>query len=608
MPQAASAPVPSSVRIAAIDVGSNSVHMVVAQIDSDGGITTLYRLKEMVGLGRISFPNKELSAEAMDRAIQSLGRMKTAAQQRQCEKVIAAATSAIREAANGGELIRRIRDELKLNVKVVSAREEARLIYLGVRGALDLGRKPHLMIDIGGGSVEFIVGDEHETKLLESRKLGAARMSATFVKSDPISKDDLKKLREHYDEQLVPLAARVHALKPVKCVGTSGTIENIATLCGGEGSRVIDAAKLFKLEDKLIKSTSEERSRIRGLDEQRNQQILAGVVLVASFMKRLDVKKIELCGSALREGILADYLARHKPDMTIRREVPDPRRRSVLDLARRCNWWEQHSVQTAKLLLKMFDDLKPLHKMSDHDRELLEYAAWLHDIGWHIGNTQHHKHSAYLIEHGRLQGFSAEEVDTLAALARFHRKALPNQKKHGSFAKLKPADRKLVEMGSALLRIADGLDRSHASAVTKLDCTIGKNGVTVEIKSPVDIQLEMWTAPGETPGVRKGLRADGRVCQRPMTTGVSEAFTLGRPKQDNDPKAICRLCLRYGRYRRQSRRTHRGKRCSRCDGAACRLGIRDRSPRPASTTGERYGRRRPGHKASRHKRANHRCC
>ncbi|MGC4032244.1 MAG: Ppx/GppA phosphatase family protein [Tepidisphaeraceae bacterium] len=392
MPSTAASSGQASFRVAAIDVGSNSVHMVVAQIDGDGGVTTLYRLKEMVGLGRISFPNKELSAEAMERAIQSLGRMKQAAQQRQCEKIIAVATSATREAANGGELIRRIRDELKLNVKVVSAREEARLIYLGVRGALDLGKKPHLMIDIGGGSVEFIVGDDHEAKLLESRKLGAARMSATFVKSDPISKADLKTLRDHYDEHLLPLAARVHALRPIKCIGTSGTLENIASLCGGEGNRVIEAAKLLKLEERLIKTNSEDRAHIRGLDDQRKEQIVAGVVLVASFMKRLDVKKIELCGAALREGILADYFARHKPDMVIRREVPDPRRRSVLDLARRCNWWEQHSTQTAKLLLRLFDDLKPLHKMGDRERELLEYAAWLHDIGWHIGNTRHHKH------------------------------------------------------------------------------------------------------------------------------------------------------------------------------------------------------------------------
>ncbi|MDB5328520.1 MAG: Ppx/GppA phosphatase [Phycisphaerales bacterium] len=496
-------PVQDSFRIAAIDVGSNSVHMIVAQIDSDGGVTTLWRMKEMVGLGRICFPAKELSREAMDRAIASLGRMKIAAQQRQAEKIVAVATSAIREAANGGELIRRIKDELKLTVRVVSAREEARLIYLGVRGALDLGKKPHLMIDIGGGSVEFIVGDDKEVKLLDSRKLGAARMSAMFVNSDPISKNDLHNLREHYDEHLVPLAARVHALKPVKCLGTSGTLENIATLSGGDGARIIERNKLLKLEERIIKTSAVDRGHIKGLDDQRKEQITAGVVLVASFMKRLDIKQIELCGAALREGILADYLSRHKPDMTIRREVPDPRRRSVLDLARRCNWWEAHSQQTAKLLLRMFDDLKPLHKLGDRERELFEYAAWLHDIGWHIGNTRHHKHSAYLIRHGRLKGFTAEEVRLVAALTRFHRKAMPDKKKHDEVRALKPADRRVLEVGAALLRLADSLDRSHASAVTALDVAIGKSAVLVAVKSPVDIQLELWAARDKRSGFEK---------------------------------------------------------------------------------------------------------
>ena len=491
---AETAPLSDSFRIAAIDVGSNSVHMVVAQIDADGGVTTLYRMKEMVGLGRISFPNNGLSTEAMDRAVASLGRMKVAAGQRQAEKIVAVATSAIREAANGGELIRRIRDELKLTVRVVSAREEARLIYLGVRGALDLGDKPHLMLDIGGGSVEFIVGDEKEARLLESRKLGAARMSATFVHSDPISENDLATLRAHYDEQLVALATRVHALKPARCLGTSGTLENIAALCAdGAHGGVIDRNKLLKLEERLIKSDAAERGRIRGLDDQRKEQIVAGVVLVASFMKRLDVKRIELCGAALREGILADYLSRHKPDLTIRREVPDPRRRSVLDLARRSNWHETHGTQVAKLLLKLFDDLRPLHKLGDRDRELLEYGAWLHDIGWHIGSRDHHLHSAYLIKHGDLQGFTKEEVRTLAALTRFHRKAPPD-KSFKSFRKLTAHDQRAVQVGTALLRLADGLDRSHASAVTDLVAAIGKHRVTVTATSPVDVQLELWAA------------------------------------------------------------------------------------------------------------------
>ncbi len=482
-----------SLRLAAIDVGSNSVHMIVAQADSDGAVTTLWRVKEMVGLGRISFPSRSLSKEAMARAIASLARMKQAARQRQAEKIVAVATSAIREADNGGDLIEQIKRELKLSVKIVSAREEARLIYLGVRSAIDLSDQPHLIIDIGGGSVEFIVGDAHEAKLLESRKLGAARMSAQLVNSDPISKSDLTKLRDRYQKELEPLVAKIKSLHPVRCLGSSGTLENIASLSGGDSSE-IERSKLAKLEAKLLKTTTEERSRIRGLDDQRKDQIIAGVVLVGMLMDMLEIDRIHLCGAALREGILADYLARHSPDMQIRRDVPDPRRRSVLDLARRCNWYESHSLQVARMTLTLFDDLKPLHGLGDHERELIEYAAMLHDIGWHIDGKRHHRHGQYLILNGALKNFDPEEIKVIAKITRFHRKAMPNPKKHALYASLSPHDRKTIRVGAALLRLADGLDRSHASAVQKVRCTIDKNAVTIAIQSPVDIQLELWAA------------------------------------------------------------------------------------------------------------------
>jgi exopolyphosphatase/guanosine-5'-triphosphate,3'-diphosphate pyrophosphatase len=187
-------PTREGLRLAAIDIGSNSVHMVVAQVDADGGVTTLWRMTEMVGLGRISFPSRRLTKDAMDRALMALGRFKQAAQQRQAEKVIAVATSAIREAENGGDFIERAKRELGLYVRVVSARDEARLIYLAVRHSCNLKDQPHLIVDIGGGSVEFIVGDERKAAMLESRKLGAARMSAKYVHSDPISDDDKKAL------------------------------------------------------------------------------------------------------------------------------------------------------------------------------------------------------------------------------------------------------------------------------------------------------------------------------------------------------------------------------------------------------------------------------
>ena len=495
-------------RLAAIDVGSNSLHMVVAQADPDGSITTLWRMKEMVGLGRISFPSRRLSADAMDRAIATLRRFQQAARARGCEKVLAVATSAVREAENGGDFLRRCRRQLGMTIKVVSARDEARLIYLGARHAVDLGTRPHFILDVGGGSVEFIVADNARPILLESRKLGAARMTAKFVNSDPISPADLKALSAHYEKELAPICESILALKPVAGIGTSGTLENLAAMCAASERKdnaaagVIDRDALSRLLTRLIESRSKDRATMPGLDDQRKDQIIAGALLVSELLRRLNMSEIRLCKSALREGILLEYLSRHLPELSIRRDVPDPRRRSALDLARRCDWHQSHSEQVARLCLELFDATRPLHGLSTEQRELIEYGAMLHDIGWHIARERHHKHAMYLILNGNLKNFTREEVRIIANIARYHRKARPTAK-HKAFARLSAEGRRVVRIGAALLRIADGLDRSHSGVVTGLTCRIDRKRVEVTLKARGDAELELWGARS-----KRGLFAD----------------------------------------------------------------------------------------------------
>ena len=264
----------------------------------------------------------------------------------------------------------------------------------------------------------------------------------------------------HYDTELTPICRAIENLKPIKAIGTSGTLENIAAMCGSEPSRngnehlaVIERGGLEKLVDDLRDSRAKDRAKIHGLDDQRRDQIVAGALLVEELFNRLHLKRIHICPAALREGILLDYLSRHLPDLAIRREVPDARRRSVLDLARRCDWHRTHAEQVAGICLSFFDELKPLHGMGNHERELIEYGALLHDIGWHIGRDSHHKHSMYLILHGDLKNFSAEEISIIAHIARYHRKANP-KKKHDTYAKLSPrqADRRCRGCPSAAFR------------------------------------------------------------------------------------------------------------------------------------------------------------
>lgn len=490
-----------ALRIAAIDVGSNSIHMVIAQADADGGLTTLWRQKEMVGLGRMSFPSHKLSQLAMDRAVEALRRFQLEARRRNCEKILAVATSAVREAENGGDFIERARGELGLHVRVVSAKDEARLIYHGVRHAIDLKGGPHLLIDIGGGSVEFVVGDAERTLLLESRKMGAARMTARYVKSDPISPEDRRALLNYYDRELSPLVEVIRELRPVRVIGTSGTMENLCAMSGGlrEGAGAHGPAGTIRREafaelvERLLQLTSEQRGEIRGLDDQRKEQVIAGALLVRELFTRLDLKEITLCRSALREGMLVEYLSRHIPDLQIRREVPDPRRRSVLDLARRCDWKQQHAEQVARLCASLFDQLRPLHGLGREWRELIEYAAMLHDIGFHVGRDKHHLHSMYLILHGDLKDFTRDEVRIIANIARYHRKAFPS-KEHAAYARLPKDARRVVKVGAALLRLADGLDRSNCAAVGGVRARVMRKGVRLKVEGRMDTELEIWSA------------------------------------------------------------------------------------------------------------------
>ena len=494
------AQIDQELRLAAIDVGSNSLHMVIAQIDADGGATNLWRMKEMVGLGRNSFPSHRLSPEAMDRALMTLQRFGQTALRRGCEKVVAVATSAVREAENGGDFIERARREAGVNVRVVSAREEARLIYIGVRHVMDFSGGPHLIIDIGGGSVELIVADRKEPLLLESRKVGSARMTAKFIHNDPPKKREIEQLLQHYRDELMPLLQQVRDLKPIRVVGTSGTLENLAAMCSGRAGAAkaeIEREALDDLVEKLLKTEAADRVTIRGLDEKRQDQIIAGALLVQFIMAELEVKRIVLCGSALREGILLEYVGRHLPDLEIRRKVPDLRRRSVLDLARKCEWNETHSLQVAAIALKFFDQLKPLHDLNGEARELLEYAAMLHDIGWHIAPSKHHRHSMYLVQNGGLMGFSSREIEIIANMTRYHRGSMP-RKSHKPYMALSSADRYAVDVGGAILRIADGLDRSHSRVVRDLKCQIGKRRVKIVISGRGDIELELWAARRKT--------------------------------------------------------------------------------------------------------------
>jgi exopolyphosphatase / guanosine-5'-triphosphate,3'-diphosphate pyrophosphatase len=416
-------------RIAAIDLGTNSFHLLVVDANPDGTFRPLAKEKEMLRLGD-AVAREGLVPEAdVQRAVGTIARFRSLADAAGSEEVVACATSAIREADNGGEVVDRIRAEAGVEVRVITGSEEARLIFEAIRASLVLDPSPALAFDLGGGSLEVMVGDRQGLRWSQSVKLGVARVSAELVRHDPLSSGDVRRLRERFTTGLAPLAGEVAAFHPAMAVGTSGTLASLARMAAARRSGAVPLSvnqlrftreELAAIHEQLLELPAAARAKLPGLDAGRADIIPAGSMFLLTAMELFGFEELTVGEWALREGIVLDAIGHHDAAEW----SGDPRairRASVLELCRRCNWDEVHSRQVARLALELFDSTLALHGLSPEDRELLEHASLLHDIGAHVSTESHHKHTEYLIRHGRLLGFSPEEVDVLAALGRYHR-------------------------------------------------------------------------------------------------------------------------------------------------------------------------------------------
>lgn len=490
-------------RIAAIDLGTNSFHAVLVDIYLDGSFRTVDKLKEMVILAEKGMGNN-LSLEAMDRGIEALKRIKFLCDSKNVENILAFATSAIREAENGGEFVQRMIDEVGIKARAIPGKMEAELIGLAVRHTVTLGEENVLMVDIGGGSVEFILGNKDKFLYLTSLKLGVARMAAQFVDDDPISNKEIKKLRKHYKKELQKVT-RFLEKHPVKTViGSSGTMENIAAMITADKSdaEILTLNELecsredfLKFYESFIELKSKKRAKVKGLEEKRIDIINPGMVLVKFLIEKYDIENIKISEGALRDGMIIDFINKEKikPNSLLVENFPEPRKRSIYELLRKCNWQEQHSKHVANMALQLFDTLKEELNLQESDRELLEYAALLHDIGYYISHRKHHKHALYLIRYSDLRGFKEDEINLMAHVARYHRRSVP-QKRHKLYKELNKDLRKRIKKLSAILRVADGLDRSHFQNVKELEIENNENEIILYLDTESDAALEIWGA------------------------------------------------------------------------------------------------------------------
>ncbi len=496
--------------VAAIDVGTNSTHMLVASVDVALGTFSIdLAEKSNTRLGERDPDSGELTPEAMARGLESLRHFRELAVSHQVEQVVVAATSAVREAPNGRDFLQRIKDELDLDVDLVSGPEEARLIYLGVLSGMPFGDRPHLVLDIGGGSTELILADGRDARALTSTRVGAVRLQRDFVKDDPIPPQRRSFLQAFIQGSLEPAVDKVHRrIKPGETpvlVATSGTAMALGALAASEDDRPplklhgykVSKQRLNRVVDRLAVMTPEQRRGLAAINDRRAEIIVPGSLILQTTMQMLGVDELILSERALREGLIVDWMLRHgllEDRFTFQSSI---RQRTVIHQVQRFAVNQPRAERVASHALSLYDSThKTLHRDDGSGRDLLWAAAMLHACGQHINLSAYHKHSWYLIRHGELLGYSESEHLMIAAIARYHRRSLP-KKRHESWQALQTRDnRKTVSEMALLLRLAAALDRRPDPVVQKLKAQVKGSDLILELvpeRLNQNLSLEQWS-------------------------------------------------------------------------------------------------------------------
>lgn len=536
-------------RLAAIDIGTNSIHMIVVRIRPDLSFEIIDREKEMVRLGAGGLDGRALTPTAMQAALQALSKFRRLAESHQVDRIEAVATSATREAENGGEFLKAIFEQTGIRARIISGTEEARLIHLAANYGLDLSDGVTVSVDIGGGSVEITHGAGATVNEGRSFKLGVIRLTERFVTTDPLSERDERRMVRFIENELKAYLKPIREAGFARVVGTSGSILSIGTIAAadldgdvpaGLRNRRIPAKAVRRVRKALCSMNLQKRLLVPGLEPRRADIAVAGSVLIDVILRKLGAQELTLCDMSLREGIVLDYIARHRREIAHAERYPDVRRRSVIELAERCNYAAEHAQQIATTALALFDATRGTHGLTDREREWLEYAALLHDIGVHISYERHHKHTYYLVRNGDLRGFEPSDVETIALIARYHRRAVP-ARTHEGFCDLTKKRRHAVRVLASMLRLSEALDRSHSQTVTGIRLEDGPEEVLLEVRTDGDAELEAWAASRHAGPFEqvlgKRLRIETVQPARPAARGRRRTLS-GRMRERQAPPPI----------------------------------------------------------------------
>jgi exopolyphosphatase/guanosine-5'-triphosphate,3'-diphosphate pyrophosphatase len=500
-------------RLAAIDIGSNSVRLMVAEPLRGGTYRILDEEREPTRLGRELSSTGKLAPEAVEQTLAALRRFKQIADGFQVDELRTIATCAVREAANGPEFCRRAKEELGIEIDVISAVREARLAFYSVERAFDLTGKNVVVADIGGGSTELILASGNVVEATFTTPLGAVRLTEMYGNGGATADGQYEKLVKAIDQHLRKLVPKPY-FAPHLLIGSGGTFTNLAEMImavKGQSNLpsrgyTVSHAELSHLLDRLRKMPVKVRRGVPGLSPDRADIIVAGLTVIDRLMRHFQVNLLQVHNRGVRDGLILTMIEKGQG---AQEQDPHDRQAAIERFAMACGGEPEHGRQVARLAGRIFAQLAKLYNMDPADQSLLESAARLQDVGYLINYDQHHKHSYHLILHSGLAGFAPRELQLIANVARYHRGSKP-KKKHANFQQLSPEDQLKVRQMAAILRLAGGLDRSHSGMVRD-----------VEVRKTDDC-LEMFVTAAENPEVDLwGARRRSKMFQKVFQTRVA---------------------------------------------------------------------------------------
>ncbi len=486
--------------IAALDLGSNSFHLVVVIARPDRSFHIVASEKRMLRLGEEVALSNSISASSIQKAAKTVAELSKIAELAGAEETIAFATSAFRDASNSEVVLAAIEEVSGVRPHVISGVREAQLIYQAVRSHLSLEPVPALICDLGGGSLELIIGDQRQSYFTSSLPLGVGRLKSQFVSSDPLSSKERSALVKHVHRVMEPAISKIVDFDPRSIVvssGTFGALLKIAKLSSGAGDQAeqfddepVETRELQKIGKRLLSLGAQKRLAIPGVDPKRVDLLPIGWLVLAEILSATKVNTLRYSDWALREGIILDLLEARE-DFEFAFDAHELREGAVRALAEKFHGLNSHAIKVQEFSIALADSLKEKLKLDASDIELLGYSAILHDIGEWIAQEDHDKHSAYLVESSPLKGFSDLEKSIISSVVRFHKRGTPKPTDYSAFQRLRVKERSKVLILAGILRIADALDRSHASVIESLTIEVTAESLLIFANTNQDISMEI---------------------------------------------------------------------------------------------------------------------